>query len=117
MERDNRIPRSSGPIALEDDEAADESSYSISLLVTQRGFALSDSEKAETLSDNLGTQFQPVTETSAPAVIEMVDVALKSYFLIPASRPHVTIPDQVHAGMKVSKSARLLQRTVSRTGH
>jgi hypothetical protein len=43
-------------------------------LVTPGGFALSDSEKDEALADNLETQFQPVTDTSVPAVIEMVDV-------------------------------------------
>ena len=45
-------------------------------LVTPGGFALSDSEKAEALADNLETQFQPVTDPSVTAVIEMVDVAL-----------------------------------------
>ena len=48
---------------------------------------LSDSEKAEALADNLETQFQPMTDPSAPAVIEMVDVALRSYLLSPASEP------------------------------
>ena len=42
-------------------------------LVTPRGFALSDSEKAKALADNLETQFQPVTDPSVPAVTEMVD--------------------------------------------
>ena len=72
MERDTRIPRSSGPIAVEDDQAADESSYSISPLFTPGGLALSDSEKAEALAENLETQFQPVTDPSVPAAIEMV---------------------------------------------
>jgi len=40
------------------------------LLVTPRGIALSYSEKAEALPDNLGAQFQPVTDPSVPAVIE-----------------------------------------------
>ena len=35
MERYTRIPRSRGPITVEDDQAGDESSYSISPLVTQ----------------------------------------------------------------------------------
>ena len=43
-----------------------------------RGIALSESEKAEALADNLETQFQPVTDHSVPAVIEMVDVGLRS---------------------------------------
>jgi hypothetical protein len=45
-------------------------------LVTPEG--LSDSEKAEAHADNLETTFQPVTDPSVPAVIEMVDVALRS---------------------------------------
>ena len=49
-------------------------------LVTPGGIALSNSEKAEGLADNLETQFQPVTDPSVPAVIEMVDVELSSYF-------------------------------------
>jgi hypothetical protein len=47
-------------------------------LSTQGGIALSDSEKAETLADNMETQFPPVTDPSVPAVTEMVDVALRS---------------------------------------
>jgi len=56
-------------------------------MVTTGGIALSDSEKAEALTDNLKVQFQPVTDPSFPAVIETVDVALGSYFLGPASEP------------------------------
>jgi len=47
-------------------------------LVTLGDIALSDSEKAEALADNLETQFQPVTDPSVPLVIEMVDVTLRS---------------------------------------
>jgi len=57
------------------------------LLVTLGGFALSDSEKAEALAVNLESQFQLVTNPSVPAVIEMVDVVLRSYFTTPASKP------------------------------
>jgi hypothetical protein len=39
-----------------------------------RGIALSDSEKAETLADNLETRFQPVADSSVPAVIERFNV-------------------------------------------
>ena len=63
---------------MEDDQAGDESSYSISPpQVTPGGIALSDSEKAEALADNMEAQFQPVTDPSVPAVIETVDVALR----------------------------------------
>ena len=70
------------------------------------GMALSDSEKAEALADNLETQFQPVADPSVPAVIGMVDVTLRSYFQTPASEPQLTNPDEVHediTGLKVSK--------------
>jgi len=47
-----------------------------------------------------------VTDPSVTAVIEMVDVVLRSYFLSPASEPQLTTPDEVHEalrGLKVSK--------------
>jgi len=40
-------------------------------------------------------------------VIEMVDIALRSYFLIPDSEPKLTNPDEVHeaiSGLKVSRA-------------
>jgi len=40
------------------------------------------------IGDNQETHFQPMTDPSVPAVIEMVDVALRSYSLIPASEPN-----------------------------
>jgi len=65
---------------VDDDQAGDESSYSIYPLVTPEGITLSDSEKAEALADNLEAQFQPAIDPSVPTVIETVDVALRSYF-------------------------------------
>jgi hypothetical protein len=68
---------------------------------------LSDSEKAEALADNLETQFQPVTDPSVPAVIEMVDVALRSCYLTPASEPKLTIPEEFQEairGLKFGKA-------------
>jgi len=47
-----------------------------------------------------------VADTSVPAVIEMVDVALKSYFQTPATKPKLTNPDEVHEanrGLKFGK--------------
>jgi hypothetical protein len=76
-------------------------------LVTPGGIAVSDSEKAEAFADNLETQFQLVTNPSDPAVIEMVDVALRSYFLAPARKPKLTTPEEVQEaimGLKVSKA-------------
>jgi hypothetical protein len=72
---------------VDDHEAGDESTYSIGPLVTPGGITLSDSEKAKAQADNLEAQFQPVTDPLVLAVIEMVDVALTSYFLSPASDP------------------------------
>ena len=71
------------------------------------GNVVSDSEKAEALTDTVETQFQPVADTSVPAVNEMVDVALRSYFQTPASEPKLTNPDEVHEanrGLKVGKT-------------
>jgi len=73
-----------------------------------RGFALSDSEKAEALADNLKAQFQLVTDLSVPTV-EMFDVALRSYLLSSVNEPQVIIPEDVHEAikcLKVSKAPR-----------
>jgi len=54
----------------------------------------------------LEAQFQPVTVSSVPAVIEMVDVALESYLQTPASEPKLTKPNEVPdaiRGPKVGK--------------
>jgi len=67
--------------------------------------ALSDSENAEALADSLETRFQPVTDPSVPAVIETVDVALRSYVLTPASEPKLTNHDEVHEAMKGLKGS------------
>jgi hypothetical protein len=85
---------------VEDDQAGDESFYSVSPLVTPRGIPVSDSEKFEALADTLETQFQPVADPSVPAVTEMVDVALRSYFQAPASKPKLTKPDEVYVAIR-----------------
>jgi hypothetical protein len=85
---------------VEDDQTGDEISYSINPLVTP-GTALSDTDKADALADSLETQFQPVTDLSAPALIEMVDVVLRSYFMSPASEPKLTNPDEVQDVIRV----------------
>ena len=112
VERDTRTPRSRRPIAVEDDQTGDESSYSISPLVTPGGIALSDSEKDEALADSLEILFQPVTDPSVPAVIEMVDVSLRYYFLTPTSDP-AWRGSRSHQGSQ----GHARTRTVSRTGH
>ena len=76
-------------------------------LVTPGGIAISDYEKAEALADSLETQFHPVTDPSDPTVIEMVDMALRAYFLTPASEPELTNPDEVQEAsrsLKVNKA-------------
>ena len=110
MERDAGILLSRSPIAVEDDQTSDDSSYSVSPLVTSGRIALSDSEKAEALAGNLEAQFQPVTDPSIPAVIEKVDVALRSYLMTPASEPNLTNPEEVQGvirDLKVSKASGL----------
>ena len=91
---------------MEDNKAGDESSYSVSPLFIPGGIALLYSEKAEALADNLGAQFWPVTDPSAPAVIVMVDVALRSYLMNPASEPklinHEVVQEAIR-GLKFSK--------------
>jgi hypothetical protein len=91
---------------VEDGETGDESPYSVSPW-SPRGESLSQTEKAEALADSLETQFQPVTDPSVPAVIEMVDVALRSYFTTPSSEPKLANPEEVQDAircLKVSKA-------------
>jgi len=111
VECHTRIPRSRKPVAVEDGQAGDESSYSVSPW-SPRGNRFSDSEKAEALGDTLETQFQSVADPAVPAIIEMVDVALRSYFQTPASEPKLTNPDEVKKPLGVSRSVRLLAQTV-----
>jgi hypothetical protein len=92
---------------VEDDQTGDQISYSITSPGHTGGTGLSDSEKAEAIVDILETQFQPVTDPSASAAIEMVDGELRSYFISPASEPELTNPDEVQdvtMGLKVSKA-------------
>jgi hypothetical protein len=44
-----------------------------------------------------------VADPSVSIVIEMVDVALRSDFLTPASEPMLTTPDEVHEGFRGHK--------------
>jgi hypothetical protein len=87
--------------------------------------------KAEALADSLETQFQPLTDPSVPAVIETVDVALRSHFMTPIREPKSTNPEEVQEairGLKVSMAPgpsgipnralkHLLQRAVSLLVH
>jgi len=80
------IPRSRRPVAVEDDKAGDESPYSVILLVTP-GESLSRTLRKPKPLLALWRLFQPVADSSVPAVIEKVDLALRSYFQTPASEP------------------------------
>jgi hypothetical protein len=74
---------------------------------SRQGESVSRTERVEALSGNLVTQFQPMTDPSVPAVIEMVDVTLNSYFLTPASEGKLTNPDEFQVairGFKVCKA-------------
>jgi hypothetical protein len=69
--------------------------------------ALSDSEKAEALADSLEAQFQPVNDPSNPAVVEMVNEAMRAYDYAPASEPKLSSPSEVlqaTKGLKVGKA-------------
>jgi hypothetical protein len=112
---------------VEDGQTSDKSSYSVFPPGHAGGIAFSDSERAEALADSLETQFQLVTDPSVPAVIEIVDLALRSHFMTPASEPKLTNPEEVREAiraLKVSKAPgpnvfpnrvlkHLLQRAVS----
>jgi hypothetical protein len=71
------------------------------------GLALSDSEKAEDLADSLEAKFHLVNDPSDPAVIEMVNEAMRAYEYAPASESKLTIPLEVQEairGLKVGKA-------------
>ena len=106
VERDARIPRSGRPIAVEDDQAGDESSYSVSPW-SPRWESLSRTLRKPKPLPTIRRLFQLVTDASVPAVIEMVDLALRSYLMIPASEPKLTKPEEVQEamrGLKVTKA-------------
>ena len=76
-------------------------------LVPLGELAPSDSEKADALADSLDAPFQPVNDQSEPAVIEVVNEAMRAYSFAPASQPTLTIPteDQDNVrGLKVGKA-------------
>jgi hypothetical protein len=69
-------------------------------LVTPGGIGLSDSEKAEALADSLKAQFQLVSNPSVPAVIEVVNEAVRAYSYAPASKPKLTNPTEVQDAIR-----------------
>jgi hypothetical protein len=89
---------------VDDDQTSGVNSYYVTPHWSIRDIALSDYEKAEALADSLETLFLPVTDPSIPAVTEMVDVALRSYFLTPSSEPKLTKPDVVQEAPRSFKT-------------
>jgi hypothetical protein len=67
---------------------------------------LSGYEKSEAPADTLETHFQAVVDPLVPAVTEMVDVALRSYFQTPASEPKLTKPDRIHKAIRGLKAGK-----------
>jgi hypothetical protein len=71
------------------------------------GIAFSDSRKPKPLA-SLEDQFKPVSVPLVLAVIEMVHVVLRSYFLSHASESKLTNPDEFQEairGLKVCKAS------------
>jgi hypothetical protein len=101
---------------MEDDRDGDVNSHSLAPLQVSGGQALSDSEKAQALADNLETHFQPVDDPSEPTVIEMVNEAMRAREYTPTSEPKLTIPSDVLRPSGDLSLARLWARTVFRTG-
>jgi hypothetical protein len=64
------------------------------------GLTLSDSEMAEAVADSLEVQFQQVIDPSEPAVIEMVNEAIRAYEYAPTSEPKLTNPSEVLQAIK-----------------
>ena len=92
---------------MEDDQACEECSYSSASLVTAEEIAFLYSGKAEGIVDNLEARFLPVTEPWVPAVIETIDVALRSYLLSPTIEPQLTTWEEFHRAfrhLKLSKT-------------
>jgi len=65
-----------------------------SSLPTLGRLALSDSDKAEALADNLEAQFQPVNNTSVPASLTF-NKEMQAYSLAPANEPWFKTPLEV----------------------
>jgi hypothetical protein len=60
------------------------------------------------MTDSLEAQFQPENDPSDPAVIEMVNRAMRTYEYVPASELKVTSPSEVQQairGLKVGKAS------------
>jgi hypothetical protein len=56
---------------------------------------------------SLEAQFQPVTDLSSPAVVQVVDEVMRAYKYAPASEPTLTSPSEVQEdieGLKFGKA-------------
>jgi hypothetical protein len=100
MERCAEILGQCGPVAVEADKEGDEYPNSFATLACAGRLALSDSEKAEALTNSLEAQFQPVNDTSSPVVTEGVNEAMREYEYAPAIEPKLTSPSEVLEAIK-----------------
>jgi hypothetical protein len=66
-------------VLTEDDKEGDASSDPFTPLLVPGGQTLSISEKAEVLADSVEAQFQPENDPLEPAIIEMVNEAIRAY--------------------------------------
>ena len=87
-----------------------------STLVTPGGLVLSDSKKAEALADSLEAQFQPVNDPSIPAIIEVINDAMRAYSFAPSSEPKLPIPTEVQDAIRGFKVGKTPGPAVFRTG-
>jgi len=72
---------------VEDLKHFDENPHSINSPGQTRGTSSLGSENAEALANSLEAQFQPVNDPSFPLDIEVINEAMRAYFL----RPQLTL--------------------------
>jgi hypothetical protein len=72
------------------------------------GLALWGSDNAEALADSLEAQFYPANDPSGPAVIGMVNRAMRAYEYAPASEPNFSSPSEVFQANKGLKAGKAL---------
>ena len=78
-------------------------------LLTPWGSALSESEKAESFTNNLESSFLPVAFPIAPVVTVIIDVDLRSYFVTPSTELNLTNPEEAQEVIRVLKVCNTLE--------
>jgi hypothetical protein len=97
---------------VEANQTSNESSYFISPW-SPRGVLLSWTRRKPKTWSIVWRLFQTTTVPLVLAVIEMVDVMLRSYFLIPARKPKLANSDEVHEAISGLKVGRVLKHLPS----